>query len=103
MQESSEASSSHVKERSQSPSNPFQFNPEDIIHPRSADWAPAQAVADYLHDKLRKGFDEIGAKSRIAGSCCTVHLARTFLLDECLSSISCFFPGRSFKFLVMSA
>ncbi|KAJ1161324.1 hypothetical protein NDU88_001811, partial [Pleurodeles waltl] len=42
--------SSQVKERSQSPSNPFQFNPEDIIHPRSADWALAQAVADYLQE-----------------------------------------------------
>ncbi|KAJ1211767.1 hypothetical protein NDU88_007121 [Pleurodeles waltl] len=47
--------SSHVKERPKSPSNPFQFNLEDIIHPRSADWAPA---ADYLNDKLRKGFDK---------------------------------------------
>ncbi|KAJ1199750.1 hypothetical protein NDU88_003583 [Pleurodeles waltl] len=38
--------SSHAKERPKSPSNPFPFNPEDIIHSRSADWAPAQAVAD---------------------------------------------------------
>ncbi|KAJ1187237.1 hypothetical protein NDU88_004016 [Pleurodeles waltl] len=52
------SSSSQGKERSHSPSNPFQFNPADIIHLRSADWAPAQAVADYLHYKLRKGFDK---------------------------------------------
>ncbi|KAJ1128503.1 hypothetical protein NDU88_006881 [Pleurodeles waltl] len=52
------SSSSQGKERSHLPSNPFQFNPEDIINPRSADWAPAQALADYLHDKLRKGFDK---------------------------------------------
>ncbi|KAJ1080809.1 hypothetical protein NDU88_000998 [Pleurodeles waltl] len=49
--------SSHTKERSKSPPNPFQFNQEDIIHPRSADWAPAQAVTDYLQ-KLQKGFDK---------------------------------------------
>ncbi|KAJ1133754.1 hypothetical protein NDU88_000230 [Pleurodeles waltl] len=50
--------SSHAKERPKSPSSPFQFNPEDIINPRSADWAQTQAMADYLHDKLRNGFDK---------------------------------------------
>ncbi|KAJ1196472.1 hypothetical protein NDU88_000343 [Pleurodeles waltl] len=60
--------SSPGKESSHSPSNPFQFNPEDIIHPRSADWAPAQAVADYLHDKLRKGFDK-EVRNRLRAEC----------------------------------
>ncbi|KAJ1113792.1 hypothetical protein NDU88_002034 [Pleurodeles waltl] len=40
------------------PSNPFQFNPEDIVHPRSADWAPAQVVVEYLHGKLHRSFDK---------------------------------------------
>ncbi|KAJ1157140.1 hypothetical protein NDU88_009855 [Pleurodeles waltl] len=39
------------------PSNPFQFNPGDIVNPRSANWAPAQEVAEYLHGKLRRSFD----------------------------------------------
>ncbi|KAJ1119123.1 hypothetical protein NDU88_007309 [Pleurodeles waltl] len=62
------AGSSQVKERSQSPSNPFQLNPEDIIHPRSSDWAPVQAVADYLHDKLRKGFNK-EVRNRLRAEC----------------------------------
>ncbi|KAJ1152116.1 hypothetical protein NDU88_004893 [Pleurodeles waltl] len=62
------SSSSQGKDRSHSPSNPFQFNPEDIIHPCSANWAPAQAVADYLHDKLRKGFDK-EVRNRLRAEC----------------------------------
>ncbi|KAJ1162896.1 hypothetical protein NDU88_003360 [Pleurodeles waltl] len=62
------SSSSQSKERSHSPSNPFQFNPEDIIHPRSADWAPAEGVADYLHDKLWKGFDK-EVRNRLRAEC----------------------------------
>ncbi|KAJ1208558.1 hypothetical protein NDU88_003942 [Pleurodeles waltl] len=56
--------SSHTKERSTSPPNPFQFNPENIIHPRSADWAQAH----YLHDKLRKGFDK-EVRNRLRAEC----------------------------------
>ncbi|KAJ1093528.1 hypothetical protein NDU88_006628 [Pleurodeles waltl] len=50
--------SSHMQESSRSPPNPFQFNPEDSVHLRSGDWAPVQAVADYMHDKLKKSFNK---------------------------------------------
>ncbi|KAJ1206390.1 hypothetical protein NDU88_001795 [Pleurodeles waltl] len=50
------------------PSNPFQFNPEDIVHPRSADWAPAQEVAEYLHGKLRRSFDK-EVRNRLQAEC----------------------------------
>ncbi|KAJ1119337.1 hypothetical protein NDU88_007523 [Pleurodeles waltl] len=60
--------SSQTKERSRSPPNPFQFNPEDIVHPWLANWAPAQAVVDYLHDKLWKGFDK-QVRNRLWAEC----------------------------------
>ncbi|KAJ1091282.1 hypothetical protein NDU88_004409 [Pleurodeles waltl] len=50
------------------PSNTFQFNPEDIVHPRSADWAPAQEVAEYLHGKLRRSFDK-EVRNRLRAEC----------------------------------
>ncbi|KAJ1096179.1 hypothetical protein NDU88_001323 [Pleurodeles waltl] len=46
------------------------------------------------------GSARIRAKSRIAGISCLMQYGGTFLLDECSYSSSCFFPGRSFKFLV---
>ncbi|KAJ1101202.1 hypothetical protein NDU88_006274 [Pleurodeles waltl] len=60
--------SSQVKESSRSPPNPFQFILEDIVHPRSADWVPAQVVADYLHEKLRKSFDK-EVRNRVRAEC----------------------------------
>ncbi|KAJ1084696.1 hypothetical protein NDU88_004842 [Pleurodeles waltl] len=50
------------------PSNPFQFNLEDIVHPRSADLAPAQKVAEYLHGKLCRSFDK-EVRNRLRAEC----------------------------------
>ncbi|KAJ1112086.1 hypothetical protein NDU88_000357 [Pleurodeles waltl] len=51
-----------------SPSNPFTFNTEDITHPRSTDWVPAQAVTEYLRDKLRNSFDK-EVRNRLQAEC----------------------------------
>ncbi|KAJ1149902.1 hypothetical protein NDU88_002701 [Pleurodeles waltl] len=33
------------------------FDPENIIHPRSTEWIPCAEVAQYVQDRIRKGFD----------------------------------------------
>ncbi|KAJ1208086.1 hypothetical protein NDU88_003476 [Pleurodeles waltl] len=45
-----------------SPSQPLgkhlQFDPDNIMHPRSTEWVPCQEVAEYVQTRLRKGFEK---------------------------------------------
>ncbi|XP_078506532.1 uncharacterized protein LOC144766620 [Lissotriton helveticus] len=48
--------------------SPFDFNPADIVHPRSSDWAPPPEVAGYLQQNLRRSFDR-EVRSRLRSEC----------------------------------
>ncbi|KAJ1143150.1 hypothetical protein NDU88_009461 [Pleurodeles waltl] len=46
----------------------FTFQPEDIIHPRSASWVPPVEVLDYVESQIRHSFDK-EVRSRLRTEC----------------------------------